>query len=70
MRHVGYDVGIANTPTLLAQNKHIMICPSCGKSLTVDAKYLRTDLRFRARTIEYVLSCPSCRIRIRQYVYL
>ena len=54
----------------LARNTNILRCPCCGNALSIDAVYMREDPKYNTRVIERALSCKTCRIRIRQYVYL
>ncbi len=69
-RVVSTLTGDAVLPEHVKRNVRLLQCPCCGKKLNVDAVYLKEDPRFKSRIIERALSCQSCRIRIRQYIYL
>jgi predicted RNA-binding Zn-ribbon protein involved in translation (DUF1610 family) len=52
------------------QNPFINKCPSCGSIMIVDGEWVREDSRHKVKLIERSLTCPNCKVRIRQYVYL
>ena len=57
-------------PPLILQNKNIHLCPSCGNPMSIDAEFVREDIRFRTKVVERAYSCSVCRIKIRQYIYM
>jgi hypothetical protein len=38
--------------------------------MLIDGEWVREDSRHRVKLIERSLTCPNCKVRIRQYVYL
>ncbi|BDR91367.1 hypothetical protein [Vulcanisaeta souniana] len=51
-------------------NPYISKCPSCGSVMAIDGEWIREDSRHRVKLVERSLSCPHCKVKIRQYVYL
>ncbi|GAB6944830.1 hypothetical protein [Vulcanisaeta sp. JCM 14467] len=51
-------------------NPYVNKCPSCGSVMMIDGEWIREDSRHRAKLIERSLTCPNCKVRIRQYIYL
>ncbi|MGC8543961.1 MAG: hypothetical protein ACP5NQ_08465 [Vulcanisaeta sp.] len=51
-------------------NPFINRCPSCGSIMIVDGEWIREDNRRKAKLVERSLTCPNCKVRIRQYIYL
>jgi uncharacterized protein YbaR (Trm112 family) len=45
-------------------------CPSCGRKMEVANQYLRIDQLNNRRTLDRLLYCRQCNIKIRQYVQL
>ncbi|MEM3835157.1 hypothetical protein [Pyrobaculum sp.] len=45
-------------------------CPSCGRRMEVANLYLRIDQLTGRKTLERVMYCKSCNIKIRQYAQL
>ncbi|AET33548.1 hypothetical protein [Pyrobaculum ferrireducens] len=45
-------------------------CPSCGRKMEVANQYLRIDQLNSRRTLDRLLYCRQCNIKIRQYVQL
>ncbi|ADY00399.1 hypothetical protein VMUT_0183 [Vulcanisaeta moutnovskia 768-28] len=51
-------------------NPYVNKCPSCGFIMIVDGEWAREDNRHRVKLIERSLTCPNCKVKIRQYIYL
>ncbi len=60
---------LASVP-LYAQNQYIDRCPNCGALFKIDGEFLREDVRSGVKYIERLLYCPTCKVRIRQYIYI
>ncbi len=69
-RIVSSLMGDVIIPEEVRKNTKLLLCPCCGKKLNIDAVYIKEDPKFKTRIIERALSCQSCRIRIRQYIYI
>ncbi len=53
-----------------SMNQFINKCPSCGSIMNVDSEIIREDSRRRAKLVERTLTCPHCKVRIKQQVYI
>jgi C4-type Zn-finger protein len=51
-------------------NEFVNACPSCGHKLSIEGEWVREDSRHRAKLVERSLSCPDCKVKIRQFIYL
>ncbi|WP_187146724.1 hypothetical protein [Pyrobaculum neutrophilum] len=49
---------------------HLAKCPSCWRDMEVASQFLRIDQLTGRRTLERLLVCKTCNIKIRQYVQL
>ena len=38
--------------------------------MVVDGEWVREDNRRRVKLVERTLTCPNCKVRIRQYIYI
>ncbi|GAB6946391.1 hypothetical protein JCM16161A_05210 [Vulcanisaeta sp. JCM 16161] len=62
--------GLLSSVPYYSLNPYVNKCPSCGSVMVVDGEWVREDSRHRVKLIERSLTCPNCKVRIRQYIYL